>query len=280
MTTSQDFDRLSAYLDNQLSPAEKAGLEARLEHEPELRVALDDLRMAVRALRSLPTVKPPRNFTLSPDRARAIIRPRGVFPALRLATALAAFAFVIAVVGDFATNLAQPRLASAPEVPVTVVAQMSAAPTETLAPPAAAQEAITVTREVLTDNAGSGSTTASANATADSGTPPISAFAPPLPTVAAGGGAGGEAPLPAQPTPTPSATEAAGKRAAQMVTATPETEIVAPFAANGAPTPAAPARSEAQTPGALNLPPLRYIEAGLALLTLLLAIAAWLLRRR
>lgn len=277
MTTPQDFDRLSAYLDNQLSPAEKAGLEARLEHEPELRVALDDLRMAVRALRSLPTVKPPRNFTLSPDRARAIVRPRGVFPALRLATALAAFAFAIAVVGDFATNLAQPRLASAPEVPMTVVVQMSAAPTETLAPPAAAQEAITVTREVLTDNAGS--TTASANATADSGTPPISAFAPPVPTTAAEGSAGGEVPLQAQPTPAPSATEEVGKRAAETVTATPETGIVVPFAANVAPTPA-PAPSEAQAPRAVSLPPLRYIEAGLALLTLLLAIAAWLLRRR
>ena len=277
MISPQDFDRLSAYLDNQLSPAEKAGLEAQLEHEPELRAALDDLRMAVRALRSLPTVKPPRNFTLSPDRARAIVRPRGVFPALRLATALAAFAFVIAVVGDFATNLAQPRLTAAPEVPVTVVAQMSAAPTETLAPPAAAQEAITVTREVSADNAGAA--TSSANPTADSGTPPISAFAPPVPTVAAGGGAGGEAPLQAQPTPSPSATEEAGKLAAETVTATPETEIVVPFAANGAPTPA-PASPEAQTPGAFSLPPLRYIEAGLALLTLLLAIAAWLLRRR
>src|SRR5574341_2303351 len=276
MTTPQDFDRLSAYLDNQLSPAEKAGLEARLDHEPELRVALDDLRMAVRALRSLPTVKPPRNFTLSPDRARAIVRPRGVFPALRLATALAAFAFVIAVVGDFATNLAQPRLASAPAAAVTVVAQMSAAPIETLAP-LAAQDAITVTREDLTDNAAA--TTASANATAESGTPPISALAPPVPTTAAEGSAGGEAPLQAPSTPTPSATEEAGKRAAQMVTATPETEIVAPFAANGAPTPA-PAPSEAQAPEAVNLPPLRYIEAGLALLTLLLAIAAWLLRRR
>lgn len=277
MTTSQDFDRLSAYLDNQLSPAEKAGLEARLEHEPELKAALDDLRRAVRALRSLPTVKPPRNFTLSPDRARAIAGPRHIFPALRLATALAAFAFVIAVAGDFATNLAQPRLEAVSEVAVTADAQKSAAPTETLSPPAAAQEAITVTRELSEDSAGA--TTSSANATAESGTPPISAFAPPAPTAATGGDAGGEAPLQAQPTPTPSPTEEAGQRAANAVTATPETEIVVPFVANGAPTPA-PAPPEAQTPGAVSLPPLRYMEAGLALLTLLLAIAAWLLRRR
>jgi hypothetical protein len=231
----------------------------------------------VRALRSLPTVKPPRNFTLSPDRARAIAGPRHIFPALRLATALAAFAFVIAVAGDFATNLAQPRLEAVSAVAVTADTQKSAAPTETLSPPAAAQEAITVTRELSQDSAGA--TTSSANATAESGTPPISAFAPPAPTAATGGDAGSEAPLQAQPTPAPSATEEVGRQAAETVTATPETEIVVPFAANGAPTPA-PAPPEAQTPGAVGLPPLRYMEAGLALLTLLLAIAAWLLRRR
>ena len=53
MMTPQDFERLSAYLDNQLSTAEKANLEKRLAQEPELKAALADLRMAVRALRAL-----------------------------------------------------------------------------------------------------------------------------------------------------------------------------------------------------------------------------------
>lgn len=275
MTTPQDFDRLSAYLDKQLSPVEKAGLEARLEREPELKAALDDLRMTVRALRSLPTVKPPRNFTISQAQARAMAPPRRVFPALRLATALAAFAFVAVIVGDFATNLASP--AAAPEVPVTVGAQKSAAPTETLAPLAAAQEAITVTQEVSADNAGA--TTSSANATAESGTPPVSAFAPPAPTVAADGGAGGETPLGAPPTLAPSATEEGRNRAAETVTATPEPEFAAPLVVNGAPTPA-PSSPEVQSPTRTALPLFRYMEVGLALLTVLLAIAAWFLRGR
>jgi hypothetical protein len=275
MTTPQDFDRLSAYLDKQLSPVEKAGLEARLEREPELKAALDDFRMTVRALRSLPAVKPPRNFTISQAQARAIAPPRRVFPALRLATALAAFVFVAVIVGDFATNLASP--AAAPEVPVTVVAQKSAAPTETLAPLAAAQEAITVTREVSADSAGA--TTSSANATAESGTPPVSAFALPAPTVTAGGGAGGETPLGALPTLAPSATEEGRQRAAETVTATPEPELAAPLVVNGAPTPA-PSSPEAQSPTRTALPLFRYTEVGLALLTVLLAIAAWFLRGR
>ena len=275
MTTPQDFDRLSAYLDKQLSPAEKAGLEERLVREPELKAALDDLRVTVRALRSLPTVKPPRNFTISQAQARAIAPPRRVFPALRLATALAAFVFVAVIVGDFATNLASP--AAAPEVPVTVVAQKSAAPTETLAPLAAAQEAITVTREVSADSAGA--TTSSANATAESGTPPVSAFALPAPTVTAGGGAGGETPLGALPTLAPSATEEGRNRAAETVTATPEPEFAAPLVVNGAPTPT-PSSPEAQSPTRTALPLFRYMEVGLALLTVLLAIAAWFLRGR
>jgi len=275
MTTPQDFDRLSAYLDKQLSPVEKAGLEARLEREPELKAALDDLRMTVRALRSLPAVKPPRNFTISQAQARAMAPPRRVFPALRLATALAAFAFVAVIVGDFATNLASP--AAAPEVPVTVGAQKSAAPTETLAPLAAAQEAITVTQEVSADNAGA--TTSSANATAESGTPPVSAFAPPAPTVATDGGTGGETPLGVPPTLAPSATEDGRNRAAETVTATPEPEFAAPLVVNGAPTPA-PSSSEVQSPTRTALPLFRFIEVGLALLTVVLAVAAWFLRGR
>ena len=68
----QDFDRLSAYIDDQLSPAEKAALEQRLGREPELRSALSELRLTVTALRALPQVRPPRNFTLKRDEERSI----------------------------------------------------------------------------------------------------------------------------------------------------------------------------------------------------------------
>ena len=50
MTTPPDFDRLSAYLDKQLAPAETAALEQRLAREPELQATLDELRANARRL--------------------------------------------------------------------------------------------------------------------------------------------------------------------------------------------------------------------------------------
>jgi hypothetical protein len=101
---SQDFERLSAYIDNQLSPVEKAALEARLAREPELQAGLNDLRRTVRALRSLPPVKPPRSFTLTPEQVGARARRGPLFPSLRLGAALATLILALVVAGDFARN--------------------------------------------------------------------------------------------------------------------------------------------------------------------------------
>jgi hypothetical protein len=60
----EDFEQLSAYLDGQLAAVERDLLEARLEREPTLRVALDELRATTRLLRELPPARPPRSFTL------------------------------------------------------------------------------------------------------------------------------------------------------------------------------------------------------------------------
>lgn len=100
MISEQDFDQLSAYLDNQLSAKEKLALEARLLVEPELKATLRQLRVQTRALRDLPKVKTPRNFTLTVKQAEAIRPPRRsffetLFPAFRLATSLSATAFVV-----------------------------------------------------------------------------------------------------------------------------------------------------------------------------------------
>src|SRR5205814_4826744 len=61
-----DLELLSAYIDNQLAAAERGTLEARLEREPALRGALDELRGAVALLRDLPALTPPRSFALDP----------------------------------------------------------------------------------------------------------------------------------------------------------------------------------------------------------------------
>jgi len=101
---SRDFEQLSAYIDNQLSPAEKAALEARLAKEAELQATLNDLRRTVKVLRGLPPVKLPRSFTLTPQQAGARARRGPLFPVFRLAAALCTLLLVAAVARDFATS--------------------------------------------------------------------------------------------------------------------------------------------------------------------------------
>jgi anti-sigma factor RsiW len=93
----RELEQLSAYIDGELSPREAQKLQARLEREPGLQRALDELQLVVQSMRGLPQARLPRSFTLSPDMV-GVTRKRGGYPLLRLATALAAFAFV-AVVG-------------------------------------------------------------------------------------------------------------------------------------------------------------------------------------
>lgn len=67
-----DIELLSAYLDNQLSVAERVNLERRLRAEPSLRAELEELRATATLLNSLPPAPPPRSFTLDP----AKVQPR------------------------------------------------------------------------------------------------------------------------------------------------------------------------------------------------------------
>ena len=60
-----DVDKLSAYLDNQVTPAERAHVEGHLATCAACRGELDGLRRTVVLLRALPRVPVPRAFTLS-----------------------------------------------------------------------------------------------------------------------------------------------------------------------------------------------------------------------
>ncbi len=62
----EEFDLLSAYLDGALSARQREALEARLAEAADLRAQLDDLRALRATLRAVPTLQPPRNFTLDP----------------------------------------------------------------------------------------------------------------------------------------------------------------------------------------------------------------------
>lgn len=63
----RDYELLSAYLDGMLAEDERAALETRLNAEPMLRGELRALRQTVALLNGLPTLKAPRNFTLTPE---------------------------------------------------------------------------------------------------------------------------------------------------------------------------------------------------------------------
>jgi anti-sigma factor RsiW len=98
--TSGELERLSAYLDGELETQEAERLRARLERDPGLRRALAELQQTAGLLRTLPVLKPPRSFSLSPERAAATRR----YPRLQLATALAGLAFFLVVGADVLTS--------------------------------------------------------------------------------------------------------------------------------------------------------------------------------
>jgi len=103
----RDWQEISTYLDQQLSPQARQRLETRLQHEPQLRSALDDLRILRVVLRSQPRLRAPRNFTLSPEMAGGR-QKAPAYPALRLVTVLASLLFVVLLVGDLIGQRAIP----------------------------------------------------------------------------------------------------------------------------------------------------------------------------
>jgi hypothetical protein len=107
----RDVERLSAYLDGELSAAERARLEERIKDNPELRSALEEMRTAVWLMRSMPEVKPPRNFTLTPEMVGIRERPRA-YPIFQFATALATLALIVVVGIDFFSPVAAGRVAT------------------------------------------------------------------------------------------------------------------------------------------------------------------------
>jgi anti-sigma factor RsiW len=141
----RDVEKLSAYLDGQLKPSEKARLESRLQSDPELASILKDLRQTRNLLRQLPPRRAPRNFTLTPKMVgQKPPMPRS-YPAFRFATVLATLLLFFTL----ATNFMAPRLVRTaapfpygvggggggePEEQMEAPAAGSAAPLESTAP--------------------------------------------------------------------------------------------------------------------------------------------------
>jgi len=121
----EDVERLSAYLDGWLSKEEASRLEARLETDKDLSRALHELRHTAGLLRSVPQVKPPRSFTLTPQMVGKPTR-NWQYPLLQLGTALATLAFLLVTgIG----LLSRFGMAGAPQMPLARdLAQEAAAP--------------------------------------------------------------------------------------------------------------------------------------------------------
>ncbi len=121
--SQRDLERLSAYSDGELNAKQTARIEARLDREPLLRDALEELRQTAGLLRSMLQVTPPRHFTLTPEMVESQ-KIRYAYPVLKLASALTAavFVFVIGIdvmvaakgSADIAANFTQRAIAEAP----------------------------------------------------------------------------------------------------------------------------------------------------------------------
>ena len=113
--SKRDLEALSNYLDGQLSRRQQRKLETRLQKDESLRLELANLRRTRAALRDLPRLKAPRHFTLTPEIAGQQVRG-GLYPTMRLASALATILFVVVTFGDLITSSSAQLVESAQPV--------------------------------------------------------------------------------------------------------------------------------------------------------------------
>jgi hypothetical protein len=92
---------MSAYLDKRVSAEEQSFFERHIALCAACRAQLEVTRSMVTALKAMPLVKAPRSFVLPREMAKQPKRSfLTLYPALRLATVIAAMAFVVLFAGD------------------------------------------------------------------------------------------------------------------------------------------------------------------------------------
>lgn len=124
-------ETVSAYVDDALTPKQRQQFEQELAQDSALQAEVTQLQELKQNLRRLPRRSAPRNFTLDPAVYGAPQRQPLVqlYPAMRVATALTAVFFVIAVVADLLTFGAADMAAPAAE-PVAMDVPMTRVTTE------------------------------------------------------------------------------------------------------------------------------------------------------
>jgi len=100
----RDYEQLSAYLDGELKPEERALLEIRLKSDALLSEALSEMGATRHILRGLPQLRAPRNFTLTPAMVGLTDKRRERYPrsfyALRFSAALSALLLFFVLLAD------------------------------------------------------------------------------------------------------------------------------------------------------------------------------------
>jgi hypothetical protein len=138
--SNQDYEAFSAYLDDQLSPAEKTRLEAKLAANSDLRATLDELAATRALLRRAKTYRAPRNFTLTPEVAQKY-RRKSFFAGLaafRFSMAVSALSILLVLgleIGNLLPMAASSQMALAPAAAPMAAAE-KAMSTQALAPQA------------------------------------------------------------------------------------------------------------------------------------------------
>ncbi|MFQ5400136.1 MAG: anti-sigma factor family protein [Anaerolineae bacterium] len=312
-------EALNAYLDGALTPRQQRRFEAELARNPALKAELEQRRLIKEQLRQLPRLSVPRSFTLDPA---VYGRPQReplvqLYPALRFATVLTAFFFILAITADLfvvqggqrslpLTGAAQDVAMVAATAPAGEPLAEAAAAEEAAAEEAAAEEAgaeIVVESETVEEIqlaeeehapieeppfekgfADPGTTTSEAEESALAPAAPAGDMAEgAVPAQEETAALAATQPATAVPTPPPTATRSLLPRPSV------ETEEMN-RAATLSPT-AVPSGAEAETVSALPVPsettppatarsPLRLVEVGLAAALAVLALVTLIARRR
>jgi anti-sigma factor RsiW len=272
-------DLISAYLDQQVTAEEKQFFERHLAACATCHAQLEATRSMVVALRAMPAVKAPRSFVLPREMARP--PKRSIFawyPTLRLATALAAIAFVVLFAGDLLISRSRGGAASQLSVPAAAPAPFMEKPAEVMKAPAATQ----VASPASTEPPASGASNAAATE------PGVSAPAPVAGTAAKV--APTETALPADAMSTTMALPTATREMTAMPKVAmapsptfevkPESAGNAPIERSAASAVEQPVTTTAVAPAAPTIEPIRVIELTLLGLAIVLGVAMLIVRRK
>jgi len=122
--SSRDLEQISAYLDEALSPRELSQFKERLNAEPELASALQEMQRTRAMLRRAAQRRVPRSFAVTQQMVGARTSLFSGWTSLNFASAAATLLLAFVLIGDFSVNgLPIAGGAAAPEAPQALMAE-------------------------------------------------------------------------------------------------------------------------------------------------------------